>query len=133
MKFVACRSFRNVPKLDLTFNPEINPDIKPAPPEGHIPKGCRFEIGKEDVIDNLSPENKQKVLHLSFKGGANLPAAIPVNAATEKMVALIDAQVKAEAETAAKQSKPAANLADSLEKLIAQNATLIAKLAGAKN
>lgn len=152
-KFVAVRNIRNVPAFSLPFDPTIQADYdsktrktavndwtdKNSRYFKHIPKGARFTIGTADVLSDLSPEEKNKVLLLSIKtdgmGGADRPSAYPVTKESEKWVAVIDKEVAARVKREADQASAAmANpgLGELLGQVLQQQGAILELLAGNK-
>lgn len=148
-KFVACRSFRNVPKLNIQFDPKIQLDYdaktgktavgdwgdKTKPTFKHIPAGARFTIGTAEVLAELTQEEKEKVLELSVRtpgeGGTDQPMALPIlPPQTDKMVASIDRKAAKRAKILAEQeaaSKNQPNINELLATILGQQAEILAR------
>lgn len=131
MKVVASRDFLNVGKLGFTnFTDASGSPITTH--KNHVPKGARFDIGTSDIIGDLIPSDKDKLVWLLPSGGANC-IVFAKDADTVKKIDKEVAEAKAHKEAAKAAVPPTiSDVMGVVTKLMESNAKLIEALAGAK-
>lgn len=90
MKIVAKKDFANVKQIGLTVNSKSDGFVH----ANHIHKGYRFEIGKGEIYEDLTENDKGIITRLVYQA----QVAVLDNDKNKAIIAKIDAEVKAQAE-----------------------------------
>lgn len=117
MKLVITRDIANVAKLNITPDekqafdfPQKSPLNANKTPK-HLHKGTRITIGSTEKAEDLTPEEKEKVLWLHHS-----KAIVP---ADDKAVARIDKEVSVDIARQAVESKPKPSMEEAIAAAVA--------------